>query len=271
MIGWITFLAILIVGAIAVWFGRRFRASFQLERAAERHAGYADALKRLGRSLKIGEAKVFTTLGARSYVLEGDFNRMGVVVEVFADARDTYLRITIRFRRPLAQDIEVLSVRKLSVRNWMMRLQEVEVDDPDFDRHFVLLTRDEQRLHQILNPAVRYQLQRLVEVVDDLRLNDDSLFLFADGIADPDAISYLTRKALELGDRLQTTAADLGPAASRVEAAAYQQGTASYTARDEARTTGSMPAVTGQHPAVTGQHPAVSGQFRAVGAPDKDR
>ena len=257
MIGWITFLTILTIGVVAVWAGQRFLAGFRLERAAERHQAYADALARLGASLNIGQAEVYTTLGARSYILEGEFNRLGVVVEVFADARDTYLRVTLRFRRPLAQDLRVLSVRNLSLRNWFMRLQEVEVGDPEFDRHFVLLTRDEQRLHQILSPSVRYQFQRIAEVVDDLRLNDDNLFLFADGVSDPATISYVTRKALELGERLYTTAADLGPAASRVEAAAYQQGTAGYAAREEARTTGAMPAVTGQHPAVTGQSRAI--------------
>ena len=59
-----------------------------------------------------------------------------------------------------------------------MRFAEVQLGDPLIDPKFILLTRDHQRLHLLMETPAREALLDLDEICDDFRMTDNAVYAF---------------------------------------------------------------------------------------------
>lgn len=230
MIGWLTALAIVLVALLLLWLGPRLAAG----RAVATQSGQlGEGLEMLASSLGLEICDKQRVFGDRVHRLAGTFNRLGVELEVQIGLNHDYTRLTIAFPQTLDQDLTILSDRKPALRNWLLRQKETEIGVEAFDRNFILLARHEQRLTSLLSPAIRDQLQRLMSMVDDLEIGDETVFLMAREMRDPAEISTLLKKAIEISERIYATAMQLGPSPSKVEATVYEQATTDIYSREE--------------------------------------
>lgn len=166
----------------------------------------------LGRGMGLDRYTERTFFGERIQVLAGTFGRLEVELEISSGENwEPYVRVTVDFPKPLAQDVGVYSGDRQPLGSHVRRLDEVELGDESFDEQFVLIGRDPERVELMLPDATRYQLTRLNGLVDDVQLTDQSLFLFLGENPDRAMIKTILKKAVELGDRSYRTARTLGP------------------------------------------------------------
>lgn len=230
MIGWLTATVIVILAVLAIWALPRLAAG---RKVAAQSGELTEALRVLARSLGLECCDRRTLFGDLVHRLRGDFNRLSVEMEVQVGRSCSFTRITIEFPQPIDQELTILSERKPALRNWLLRQREVEIDDEEFDRDFILLARHEKRLEAILSPAIRFQLRRLMDRVDKLEVGDHALHVMALDMTDPEQVSSLLKKAVETAERVYATSMQLGPSPSRVEASVYSQATADIYSREE--------------------------------------
>ncbi|QDG54060.1 hypothetical protein FIV42_25950 [Persicimonas caeni] len=230
MIGWLTAAVIILLAALILWGLPRLAAG---RKVAAQSGELTEALVVLSRSLGLERCDRRTVFGDIVHRLRGEFNRLRVDMEVQVGRSCSFTRITIDFPQPLDQELTILSDRKPAVRNWLLRQKEVELGVEEFDRDFILLARHERRLEAILSPAIRFQLRRLMDKVDKLEVGDHALHVMVLEMTEPDAVSALLKKALETAERIYSTAVQLGPSPSKVEASVYSQAAADIYSREE--------------------------------------
>ena len=138
-----------------------------------------DFLIGLGRGLGLDRYTERNYFSERIQVLSGAFERLDVELELSSgEDWQPYLRVTIGFPTPLAQDIGIYSGDRRPFGSHVRGLTECELGDPEFDEKFVLFGRDPERVELMLADATRYQLDRMLGLVDDVRVTDQSLFIF---------------------------------------------------------------------------------------------
>jgi hypothetical protein len=230
LIGWLTALIIVLLAALILWVAPKLAA---VRKVAAQSGELGEGLQRLTSSLGLGTCDRRNVFGDAVHQLSGEFNRLRVDLEVQVGRRFSYTRVTIDFPKALDQDLTVLSDRQPAIRNWLLRQKEFDIGVDDFDRDFILLARHEGRLKSLLSPAIRFQLERLSEMVDCLEIGDESVYVAAYGMTDPAEVSKLVKKTVETAERLYATAVQLGPSPSRVEATVYTQATSDIYSREE--------------------------------------
>lgn len=180
----------------------------------------------LGRGMGLDRYTEREYFGERIQVLAGTFDRLDVELEISSgEDWQPYVRVAVDFPKTLAQDIGVYSGERRPIGSQVRGLEEVELGDPTFDGRFVLFGREPERVELMLTDATRYQLLRLDRVVDDIRLTDQSLFLFVGENPDRETIKTILKKTVELGDRVYKTARRLGPRTPERGAGHYEKAT----------------------------------------------
>ena len=203
------------------------------KRAPEQHREdfSPEFLVGLGKGMGLEHYSERDYFGELVQVLSGQFRKLYVEMEISSGRWQPYLRISITFPRSLAQDLNVMTDDKTSMVNQVRRMHELEIGDEEFDEEFLLFARDEEHLELALPEGTRYQMLRILEAVDELRLTDNSLFVFVNHPCDRREIKRMLKKAVELSDRLHQTAEMIGPRRPSAGAGHYEQATIEQTAR----------------------------------------
>lgn len=220
--------ALVVLGIAIVWIGHlwsRSSARGDLESIS------SDFLIGLGRGLGLERYTERDYFGERIQVLSGTFRKLSVELEISSGNWRPYARVVVEFPRSIAQDINVFSQNRNNVLNYVREVQLLEVGDPEFDGSFHCYAPDAEVLTRVLSEATRYQMLRVLREVDELRLTDESLFLFADHSLDGEEVKRVLKKSLDLGDRIFSTAERLGPRSPEKSAAHYERATVETTAR----------------------------------------
>ena len=229
MIGWLTAIVIAMIAALILWLGPKLAAGRRIE---AQYTELAEGLQTLARSLGLENFDRRAIYGDLTHHVDGTFNQLGVDLEVQVGRHHGYARVTVEFPQTLDQDLTILSDRKPAARNWLLRQKETEIGVEDFDRDFILLARHPKRLKAMLTPAIRFQLRRLIDRVDDLEIGDETVFVMARDLTDAEGVSSLLKKVIEVSERIYATAGQLGPSPSKVEATVYEQATSSIYSRE---------------------------------------
>jgi len=180
----------------------------------------------LGRGMGLDRYTERDYFGERIQVLAGTFDRLEVELEISSGEHwQPYVRVTVDFPNSLAQDIGVYNGDRRPIGAQIRGLDEAESGELEFDEQFVSFGRDPERVELMLTDATRYQLMRMDRIVDDLRLTDQSLFLFVGENPDRQVIKTMLKKAVDLGDRVYKTAQMLGPRTPERGAGHYQKAT----------------------------------------------
>jgi hypothetical protein len=221
MIGWLTAGAIVLVAGAIIWLARLYS---RLGDRAEMVEDTRDMLQKIGGALGIERYEERSLFGARIQRLRGDFDDIEVDLEVQVGSHASYLRLTLAFPKSLGHDFHVMSPRNLGFWNWLLRLEEREFELDD-DHAFALLTRENERVDQMLNKAVLYQIGRLLTKVDDLRIGDETMYVMCRRVPPPDELKSVVTKAIDVAERVYSTAGQIGPAPSKVDASVYEEAT----------------------------------------------
>jgi hypothetical protein len=187
-----------------------------------------DATARALGLTRLSERELF---GEEVRVLRGSFKELEIEVEVSRGHWAPYVRLAVGFPRRLAQDLVVETDHADGVVSRLRRLREIKMDDQEFDRRFIIRGRDPDRLSQVFPEGTRYQLVRLAREVDNIRITDDTLFLFAERGLEGESLPKLIKKSLEVGQRLYQTAVELGPRSPKLRATHYERATTQTMAR----------------------------------------
>jgi hypothetical protein len=215
-----TALVIVVVAVLVLWGVPKLAAGRKI---ATQSGELGEGLQQLTKSLGLGTCDRRSVFGDAVHRLSGEFNRLKVHLEVQVGRRFSYTRITVQFPHSLDQDLAILSGHKPAFRNWVLRQREFDIGVEDFDRDFILLARHEGRLKALLSPAIRFQLQRLFEMVDRLEIGDETVYVMAHEMSKPAEVSKLLKKTVETAERIYATAVQLGPSPSRMDATMYSQ------------------------------------------------
>ena len=119
-------------------------------------------------------------------------------IEVGAGPQGVYLRVDYEFERTVDLGMRISSEHEDGFMTRVMRLREIEVGHELFDSQFILLSRDEERLRDLLDKDVRHMLLDLGGSVRDLRLNDDGLHLQIMGELDDEQVRRLIDRGAQL-------------------------------------------------------------------------
>lgn len=254
MIGWLTAGAIVVVVGAILWLARLYSRLGHREELVE---NTRSVLQKTGAALGIERYEERSLFGARVHRLRGEFNETDVDLEVQVGARASYVRLTLSFPRSLGHDFCLMSPRKLGLSNWLLRLspREFEIDD---DETIEVLTRDNERVDQMLNNAIVFQIGRMLSKVDDLRIGDETVFLMCRRVPSPDELKSIVTKALDIAERIYSTSRQIGPAQSKVDASVYEEATTGMFQRVGSDTMQSSSG-TGRYSADTTQSGSVSG------------
>ena len=222
MLNWII-LALCILGAMGlVALGVRWRRS--RHRAANNAEPVApDFIESLGAALGLEAYRALSLFGESIQLLEGEFSNLFVELEVSRGDWRPYVRIAIEFPSHLGQNVGICKDDHEALLNYIRRMREVEIGDKRFDHEFLLFGHSVDRLRTLLTDTAQFQLLRLAEHAESLRLTDDGLFVLMEGTNTKDEISSQLRKSIELAERVYQTAYLLGPSEAESEASKYQK------------------------------------------------
>lgn len=194
----------------------------------------------LGQGLGLEQYTRRDFFGEQLQVLSGEFRDLFVELEISTGRWRPYLRLVIEFDRPLARDVSVFSDDRSGIVSYVQRVREIEIGEDDFDYRFLLYAPGPDDVRKLLPDATRYQMVRLDDMVEELRLTDNSLFIFTQAALHRDHVRTILKKSIDLGERLSRTAEELGrrrpeTAASRYEQATIEQAVRSESTRGESR------------------------------------
>jgi hypothetical protein len=219
----LSILVICLAGAIGiVVLGMRWRRG--RHRDEVEHQPVSEAfLESLGDALGLTYDRKLTLFGETIQLLRGNFDNLFVELEISRGDWTPYVRIAIEFPSHLGQNVGICKDNKEAVLNYLRRMREFEIGDERFDPRFLLFGHGADRLRSLLAETTRFQLLRLAERADSLRLTDDGLFVLMDRPSTTDEISGQLRKSIELAERFYRTAYILGPSTSSSDPSKYQQ------------------------------------------------
>ena len=112
-----------------------------------------------------------------------------------------YCRIDFSFRREVPLGVRISSEREEGLLTRVMRMREIEIGLRHFDDQFILLSRSEERLKELLDHDLRGMLIGLRTRVRDVRLNDRGLHLQLFGAFEKDDFIDIFREGAELASR----------------------------------------------------------------------
>ena len=107
----------------------------------------------------------------------GQVNGQEIEVEVGASSSYCYVRVDMPFERPIDLGLRVSSEREDGVLTRLWRLREIEIGNEEFDNRYILLARDEDRLHALLDASMQQRFLELADLAGHVQLNDDGLHL----------------------------------------------------------------------------------------------
>lgn len=228
MIGWVTAILILLLGGLVIWALPRLSAG---RTSVAESRELMDSLQKAAAAFGLDDCDRRTLFGELVHRVRGEYDRLRIELEVQLGSQASFMRLRVEFPKTLDQEITILSDGGRTLRNWLLRQRELSVDDPAFERDFILLARHPERLRELLNGALRFQLRRLGERVDKLEIGDEAVYVWVDGVSSTDDIGGLLEQTVECAERLYAAARDLGPSPSRVEATAYNKATTDIYSR----------------------------------------
>jgi len=173
---------------LVVWFNRR-----RLRRAQEDYADFADEVG----LTRLSDRWLFDSRLVR---VGGLFEGHPVEIEMCQGRTRAYTRLEVDYPEPLGLGLRIQVEDDEGIWTRLMRLKEVEIGVPSFDPHFILLSRDEERLKSLLGMDLRRMLLDLKYAAADVRIGDDGLYVLLEEAGPPDTLV----RVLELSSRLAT-------------------------------------------------------------------
>lgn len=200
----------------------------------DKHDGVTpEYLVEIGQGLGLETYTKRNFFGEQVQILAGEFRDLYAELEVSTGRWRPYVRLVLDFDEPLARDVSVFSDNRAGFISYVQRVREIEIGNEEFDHRFLLYAPGPDDVRKLLPPATRDQMIRLDEKVDNIRVTDSSLFLSHHGALDRDQVRSILKKSLDLGERLQRTAGELGARRPETAAARYEQATIEQAVRSE--------------------------------------
>lgn len=179
--------------AFAGWWLLRRRRRYAMR------AEVADELRASVRRIGIGTVWQAPLFQADVFGLRGSVDRFELRAELWDKAGHDFVRVSVYFPQTTGQGLRVRMKSRKSVSD-LMRIEEVELRDLEFDGMFRVLTRPNKgdEIAAIFHPELRRRLVSIGGRVDDLKLGDRSLYLLVDGGVEPSMVAPLVEDSLEV-------------------------------------------------------------------------
>lgn len=132
----------------------------------------------------------------------GHFRGSPARIEIGMGGGVSYARVDYAFEREVPLGLHISSEHEEGLLTRVMRLREVKIGLHQFDSQFILLSRNENRLKQLLDHDVRRMLISLRAKAKDVKLNDDGLHLFVAGQIDRDAFVSILEEGAQLSSHV---------------------------------------------------------------------
>ncbi len=152
----------------------------------------------------------------------GRFRGMRVTLERGDSDHDEYLRIHIRFEDDLEFGVRISSEHEDDLMVRLKRMREMQIGSHHFDSEFLLLSRDEERMKQLLDHDTRRMLMQTRKSVKGMRLDDIGLHLHVVGEKSREALTEILDGGVQLCDYVARRAEDV--LAAEAEAQKEQEG-----------------------------------------------
>lgn len=217
MLDWIPQIALIVsILGVLIWAGIR-RYTSPAKKDYFEDVSLSDRLETLEKTLDLDDYQKYDSFGIDVHHLFGRFGDLQVDSELYANGRTPFARVSIEFSKNLAQGLRILSDRDAGLKDWFLRLREIEIGKQPFDEKFILLTRHPGYLKTFLNDPMRFQLERLFNMTHQLRVTDRELFLYLEDLDTVDEYIRVIKKAIDLADRCQRWRRQLPPPEKRSE------------------------------------------------------
>ena len=131
------------------------------------------------------------TYQARGMVAHGRFGAIHVTGRTGVAKKGWRTRIEVAFDPPLGTGLQLKREGVLSGVGKLFGAQDVQLNDPAFDRLFVVKAKDVDKAHKVLVSDARGRMVSLCEVVDEVEVTDDRIAVELPGLIDDS--SLLTR------------------------------------------------------------------------------
>jgi len=132
----------------------------------------------------------------------GHFRGAPAKIEVGMGGGVSYARVDFAFEREVPLGLHISSEHEEGLLTRVMRLREVKIGLHHFDSQFILLSRNEGRLKQLLDHDVRRMLISLRKAAKDVKLNDEGLHLFVAGAIERAAFVALLEEGAQLSSHV---------------------------------------------------------------------
>ena len=193
----------------AGWWRRTHRALGDATFGDEEEASIASTTRR-AKLTELTERRLF---GARIITCWGPREGFSATIEICDSGYHPYTRLEARFEHGLEQGVQIMSEDTSGAIGWLMRFRETTVEHGRLDEAFILLTRDEERLNELIARGLGKILLALHdhEHVQRVTLTDEAIFLFCDVALAGEALQAMTRRLDRLSAWLLVQAKELGP------------------------------------------------------------
>lgn len=210
---WVMLGLVGITAALAVVFAGWWRRSHRALGGTTLSAEDEGALITVARRAKLTELTERRLFGARIITCWGQRDGFQITVEVCDSGFHPYTRLEARYTQPLEQGVQIMSEETSGALGWLMRFRETTLEHGRLDDAFILLTRDEARLSELIARGLGKILLALHdhEHVQRVTLTDEAIFLFCDSALAGESLQAMIRRLDRLSAWLQAQAQELGP------------------------------------------------------------
>ena len=142
--------------------------------------------------------------------LHGVLNGVRVAVDTLSktsgNRSTTYTRYLVYYTEPLGLGLSLTRQGALSAVATFFGAQDLELGDPNFDKHVVVKTRHPEGTRDFLNPDRRYRIWRALNTWSQLQLEDDQIRLETNGRErDQNKLCGTVRQLVELAGAMSHT------------------------------------------------------------------
>lgn len=173
-----------------------------------------DAIRKRLERLGFADLHIRPLFRSRSVWAAMEREALRVEMEMCDGGWRDYTRVTCTFKRPLQQGVQMMCEEGAGLMGWLYSLHEVQSEDEEINDRFIMLTRDDERLHELLTSPLRQHIIRLRDRVEDFKLTDQALFVYQDALVQEDDLTKIVEEVIYLASDLIRWSQDKGPIAT---------------------------------------------------------
>ena len=132
-----------------------------------------------------------------------------------------YTRITCSFETSLGQGFQILCEEGAGLWGWLLSMNVTRVDDEVMEARFILMSKNKERLLQLLKSPLRAHIMALRDEVEDFQLTDQALYVYTGRVVQGEALRRLLEDVLVLTSSLVMWSMEKGPITS-LQTSQYQ-------------------------------------------------